>query len=234
MKRIVAIGLVSALAAVLAFVILSRPRQTGLGQIKRTTLTESHPPTRLEAALNKAGKILHLSVADTRQRNYLTIGKAQMEWSLMSTGKRTGWLYFDKPESNDALWEFGFCSRRDLKDLVSHDLQVEFVRKGDTNGIRSVFDSDSWLETSIGQKLENGRAIPVREGQVILARLIDSPGTIYAIRLADQSGTTSWGRMSVEYVAVDLNKVEPSGAANQNRSIAEKTNRPAAAAGSGN
>lgn len=209
MKRAGAIVSTLALAAVILIVVLSRARHTEFGEIKRARLTEPHSPTLAETIVSSARKIFHLSAVDTRQRVFPRIGNAQIEWSLMSTAKKTGWLSFAKPESNDPLWEFGPCSRFDLREVLLRDLQVEFVRKGDTNGIRSLFDADSWLETALGQTLENGRAIPVKEGQVILARLIESPNTIYAIRLADQRGNADWGSITVEHVAIDTKQARP-------------------------
>jgi len=232
MKRVLAIGSGVTIAALLAIVFLFRDRQTGFGEIKRARLTEAHSLTRLEGVVSEAKKVFHLATVDTRQRNYLAIGNAQMQWSLMSTPQKTGWLYFAKPESNDPLWEFGPCSRSNLRELTPSDLQVEFVQNGDTNKIRSAFDADLWLEKFPGQVLPD-RAIPVKQGQIILARLIDSPRTIYAIRLIDQRGTLNWGSITVEYVGIDLHKAEPDGAANRSQPIRSATNSTSATAGSG-
>ena len=232
MKRVLAIGSGVTIAALLAIVSLIRDRQTGFGEIKRAKLTESHSPTRLERVVSDAKKVLRLATVDTRQRNYLAIGNAQMEWSLMSTPQKTGWLYFAKPESNDPLWEFGPCARSNFRELIPSDLQVEFVRNGDTNRIRSAFDADLWLEKFPGQIL-SARAIPVKQGQTILARLISSPRTVYAIRLIDQRGTLNWGSISVEYVCIDLNRAEPGGAANRSQPAGPERSRAPAAAGSG-
>lgn len=212
-KRVLIIALVSALAFAVALLVLARARQTAFGEIKRTTLAEPHPPTQLEIILSGARQVLHLAAVDTRKRNYLAIGDAQMEWSLMSTDRKTGWLYFAKPESNDPIWEFGSCSRSTLKEVIPDDLKVAFVRQGDTNGIRASFNADSWMESSVRDSLENARAIPVKEREVILARLIKFPETIYAICLTHQEGSSDWGSIKVEYVTIDTNKDEPGGAA---------------------
>lgn len=87
------------------------------------------------------------------------------------------------------------------------DLKASFVREGDTNGIKAAFNADTWLEKTGAPPL-SGRVIPVREGQLVLARLIDAPDTIYAIRLVDQRGADDWGSISVEYVTIDFKKVD--------------------------
>lgn len=184
MRRSLAIGSGLALAALIVMVSLSRDPQIGFGDIKRSRMTETHSP-----------------------REYLRIGSKQMEWSLMSTRMKTGWLYFTKPGGIDPLWEFAPCSRPDFSNLRPIDFDAEFVHIGDTNRIKSAFDADSWFET-IRQNL-SGNAIPVREGQIILARLIDAPLTVYAIRLVDQRGAENWGGIEAEYVQIELQKAEP-------------------------
>jgi hypothetical protein len=186
MRHSLAIGSGLALAALIVMVFLPRDPQIGFGDIKRSRMTEFHPSSR-----------------------YLRIGSKQMEWSLMSTRGKTGWLYFTKPGDNDPLWEFAPCSRPDFSNLRPIDFDAEFVHIGDTNRIKSAFDADSWLETTTRQNL-SGNAIPVREGQIILARLIDAPLTVYAIRLVDQRGAENWGGIEAEYVQIELQKAEPS------------------------
>ena len=129
----------------------------------------------------------------------------------MSQSVKTGWLYFARPESNEMIWEFGPCARSTLRGVSRSDLEVGFVRAGNTNGIRSSFNADSWVETSTGLKLENGAAIPVKVGQVILARLVKAPDTIYAMHLVYQGGAADWGSISVEYVEIDTKRPSPGG-----------------------
>ena len=201
MRSFFAIGLTAAALVVIA--LLFWPRQTRFGEIKRQRIAEPHSPTPIESVVSKTRKMLHLATMDTRQRNYLSIGKAQMEWSLGSTAMKTGWLYFARPKSNEPVWEFAPCSRANLGDVVPVDLNAEFISEGDTNRIRSAFDTGSGLEKTAGQTL-SGRAIPVKEGQVLLARLIIAPHIVYAIRLIDQHGSEDWGGISVEYLTIDL------------------------------
>jgi hypothetical protein len=223
MRRFVFIGSSLAIVTLVTVVLMCRVRQTGLGEIKRVRMTEPHAPTRFETVVSKARDALHLAAMDTRKGNYLTIGSAQMEWSLMSTREKTGWLYFAKPLSNDPLWEFAPCSRSNLRDLTPGDLNAQFVHLGDTNMIRTAFDGALWEKIS-GQTLD-GRAITVKEGQVILARLIDSPRTIYAMMLIDQRGTDRWGSIDVEYVSIDLTKTEPGDAASRSQPVRAETKR---------
>ena len=127
MKRFLVVGSVLAVAVLVVIAFLSRPRQTGFGEIKRARMIEPGlPPTRIERILSKAREVLHLPSVDTRKRNYLAVSSAQMEWSLMSTRLKTGWLYFAKPETNDPVWEFAPCSRSDLTDLRPVDLDSEY------------------------------------------------------------------------------------------------------------
>jgi hypothetical protein len=182
MKHSLAIGSGIALAALIVMVFLSRDPQIRFGDIKRSRMTESYPSI-----------------------PYLRIGSKPMLWSLMSTRDKTGWLYFTTPEYNAPLWEFSPCSRLDFSNLRPIDFDAEFVQIGDTNGIKSAFDADSWLGTTTRKNL-SGKAIPVREGQIVLARLIDPPHTVYAIRLVDQRGAENWGGIEAEYVQIELQK----------------------------
>ena len=211
MKRIVIIASCFVLAVALGILVFFRSGHVGDLKIKITGLAEEHSPSQLENALALGRRILHLAAVDTRVRKYLTIGSAQMEWSLMSQSVKTGWLYFARPESNEMIWEFGPCARSTLRGVSRSDLEVGFVRAGNTNGIRSSFNADSWVETSTGLKLENGAAIPVKVGQVILARLVKAPDTIYAMHLVYQGGAADWGSISVEYVEIDTKRPSPGG-----------------------
>ena len=130
------------------------------------------------------------------------LGDWQMEWSLMNTSRKTGWLYFARPKSNDELWEFAPCSRASLQNLVAADFTGEFLRRGDPR-IESVFGTHPDFRAA---GVFSGRAIPVREGQIVLARLLHPPHTLYAVKLVDQKGAENWGSIGIEYVEIDSSK----------------------------
>ena len=127
MKRIVIIASCFVLAVALGILVFFRSGHVGDLKIKITGLAEEHSPSQLENALALGRRILHLAAVDTRVRKYLTIGSAQMEWSLMSQSVKTGWLYFARPESNEMIWEFGPCARSTLRGVSRSDLEVGFV-----------------------------------------------------------------------------------------------------------
>jgi hypothetical protein len=151
-----------------------------------------------------------------------------MQWSLKSTTEKKGWLLFFKPYSNDELWEFAPCSRASLHDLVVEDFDTEFLRYGDPR-IESIFGTDLRLK-AVGAM--NGRGIMVREGQIVLARLVHPPHLLYAIKLTDQKGTWDRGSIRIEYVEINLHRAEPGGPASGSQSIRSETNSTSEAAGS--
>lgn len=175
------------------------------GQIKRTKMREPHPPRKFEELISKAQAALRLTAMDTRKYSYLQVGEAKMEWSLMNSREKTGWLYFHSPEPNQAFWEFAPCRKSNLQDLSASDLEVEFVQKGDTGKIRNHFDCSFWLNKE-GRSL-SGRAIPVKEGQLLLARHKGNTNTIYAVQLVDQEGASDWGSIGVEYLTIDIQEI---------------------------
>ena len=130
--------------------------------------------TRLEEAKN------HIQSTRMDAKNQmLNIDHSEMEWSVST--KNTGWLYFTA-RGNQPVWTFSPCSKTDLNKIEPADLQGDFVQKGENEKIQSLFDPEK-TRTAKGW---NGGAIPVRENQVIIARRVDSPKKVYAIRLVDQ------------------------------------------------
>lgn len=203
MKRLLPIIVAVSVLALLVLVALTLTRQTKFGKIKRAKMIESHNPTRIEQVQSKAREVLQLSAMDTRQRNYLKVDDSLLEWSLKSTTDKTGWLYFFKPDSNDEMWEFAPCARTSLLDIVDGDLEAEFLRFGDPRH-ESIFGTDLRLK-AIGAV--NGRAILVREGPIVLARLLHPRHLVYAIKLVDQKGAANWGSIGIEYVVIDSRPV---------------------------
>jgi len=169
-----------------------------------TTLLTARPQE--EASAIKHSEMAEPHGSAPRQRTYLRVGSAQLEWSLNSTGQKTGWVYFNKPESNDAIWEFAPCSRTNLHDVVAQDLRVEFIRKGDTR-VESLFRP----RQPLGPGSSATTAILVREGDIVLARLIRSPAAVYAVKFTEQGGTQKWGSIRIDYVELKVAAAGPGG-----------------------
>jgi hypothetical protein len=210
MKRflVIAVGLAVAVTVATFFSGRSHPE---FGPIRSTRWIEPHSPSRFMGLVLEVKdtfwELLNGAPPPKGQREYLRIGSSQLEWSLMSTELKSGWLYFHQPEShvlpNEYVWEFAPCARVNLADLTRADLgRAQFVRAHATNQIKAAFDADSWVETN-ARLTVGGLAIPVREGQVVLARLMSAPHTTYALKFKNQVGANSWGGIGVDYLQGD-------------------------------
>lgn len=216
MKRLVMIAVGFAVAGTVAISFFSEKSHPEFGLIRSTQWIEPHRPSRFVGLLlevkDTLWELLHGMPPPTGKREYLQIGSSQLEWSLLSTELKSGWLYFHQPEShvlpNEYIWEFAPSGRVNLADVTKADLgQVQFVRALETNKIRAAFDSDSWVETH-ARLVVGGLTIPVREGQIVLARLMSAPHTIYVLKFRNQVGTGTWGGIGVDYVQYDSRLVE--------------------------
>ena len=204
MKRFLAIAVGLAVAGTVAISFFSEESHPEFGPIRSTQWIEPHSPSRFVGLVSEVTdtfwELLNGTPPPTGKREYLQIGSNQLEWSLMSTELKSGWPYFARPGANTFVWEFAPCARVNLADVTKADLgQAQFVRADATNQIRAAFDSDSWVETNARLTVE-GRTIPVREGQIVLARLMSAPHTIYALKFKNQVGTGTWGGIGVDYV----------------------------------
>ncbi|MBN9691822.1 MAG: hypothetical protein J0M24_16395 [Verrucomicrobia bacterium] len=208
MKRFLAIAVGLAVAGTVAISFFSEESHPEFGLIRSTQWSEPHSPSRFMGLVLEVTdtfwELLNGAPPPTGKREHLHIGSNQLEWSLMSTELKSGWLYFHQPEShvlpNEYIWEFAPCARVNLADVTKADLgQAQFVRALETNKIRAAFDSDSWVETNARLTVE-GRTIPVREGQIVLARLLSAPQTIYVLKFKNQVGAGTWGGIGVDYV----------------------------------
>ena len=209
MKRLLALGAGLAVAGMIGVGLLffSRAWHPEFGLIRSTQMAEQHTPSSFERFVADGReflrKVFKADAPPLGQREYLHLGSSQLEWSLMSTELKSGWLYFARPEANTFIWEFAPCVRVNLADVTRADLgQAHFVRAHDTNQIKSAFNADSWVETN-ARLTVGGLGIPVQEGQVVLARLMSDPDTIYALKFKNQVGADSWGGIGVEYVQAE-------------------------------
>jgi hypothetical protein len=166
---------------------------------------EAHAPTPIEQVLSKAKQSPHVSTAGNSQHPCLTIGSSQIEWGLMSPSQKKGWLYFFKPDSSAEMWEFAPCLRTNLQDLVAGDLKAEYLRYGDQR-IETVFGTDLKLKT-LGA-MTRPRSIIVREGQIVLARKLEPPHLVYAIKFLEQSGPQTGNYTDAELSSIRLAYLE--------------------------
>lgn len=142
------------------------------GQIQTAKATDA--PQKLNDVMRGG-----VSVKDAKWREILagedselTIGPAKLEWSL------GGYLYFydSHQPSLPPVWEFAPCARKELSEVTSEDLRCDYYGAGNLNG------------TNVFGKRWGKRAITVKAGEIVLARLVKSPGMIYPIKVQEQTG----------------------------------------------
>ena len=89
-----------------------------------------------------------------------------------------GYLYCHLLSSPQPLWQFASCNKTNLSDVMPQDFLTTFVSMGDkTNGVAAF--GTNWLK----------HAIRVRQGQIILARLVSDPEQVYALEITEQGMT---------------------------------------------
>jgi hypothetical protein len=146
-----------------------------------------------------------------------------MEWSVSDSISGTGWLYFHKPGTNRAVWEFAPCRRARLEELAARDLQGEFYSM-DTVGEQKILDAGK----------QPSRSFRVRTGEMYFARQVDNTNQIFAVELTNQKG----GFLEVHFMKMEIEQWNSKGASNQNgaangsQPIRSETNRTSSAAGS--
>lgn len=211
MKRVWAFGIGLAVAGTVAITFFPKDTHPEFGLIRSSRMTEPHSPSRFVGLVLEAMDLLRqfLSVdSPGTGRRFLEIGSHQLEWSLMSTERKSGWLHFGGLKANTVLWEFAPCARLKLADVRGADLsQAQSIRSHETNRIQAAFNSDSWVETNMVNRVV-AFAIPVREGQIILSRLMTAPDIVYILKFKNQLGSDSWGGVSVEYVQFDTRQAD--------------------------
>ena len=182
MKRIL---LISG-AAILAMLVIT----AGLRQILKTD----------------AGDIKQSKMAWPSSHTGLKVGNTELCWVFQSRlTPRTGNLFFCRPQSLDPIWEFAPCSRRRLCAVVTSDLQTSYIRSGDSRA-ESLFPSHNAVSRGGAAHFP---LIPVAEGQILLARLVQAPGTVYAIKFAEQKGDLDQGSIRIEYREFNATSAEP-------------------------
>jgi hypothetical protein len=98
-----------------------------------------------------------------------------MEWSRQSD--QSGYLYSVDPVTRRPSWEFASTDQQSFRELEGKKIEARF---------------------SLATIPPGGDTIVVRPGQMFLARYVDDPDTIYAIRIAEQDGD----KVSAEYAII--------------------------------
>ena len=127
----------------------------------------------------------------------LNIDNAILDWSMR--GRDTGYLYFKAWTSHrgrENCWAFAPCAKKDLQSLEVVDFEkADFVRAGEKEKVTALFDPD--------HKVTDGGAIPVQNNQVILAKHVDAPQNVYALRLVNQNPGNA-EQITAEYLTLSL------------------------------
>jgi len=204
------------------------------GRIYTAEMVETHTDnwqTRCERDEATLRGWLHLPKRPAPPAYGLQIGPALLGWSL------GGHIYLDAPEPsarNAPRWEIALSGRPRLRDVTREDLRCEFYGVNDPRGT-NVFGPRDTGPTSRTAWEEH--AVRVPDGQVLMARLVTNRSTVYVIQLGRWQYFTNAagahnGRIRVEYVAVENQSPNQSGAASGSQPIRSETNRTSSAAGS--
>jgi hypothetical protein len=119
---------------------------------------------------------------------WLDLGDKKLQWSQSSVGK-SGYFYFEKMDPpRTPYWEFSPCAATNLEDLVGKPLRARFY------GLYTPGRG----ETALGWT--GLQAIQVAVGQVLLARAVDEPRTIFVIQIESQAQDSE--QMSARYAVI--------------------------------
>lgn len=131
------------------------------------------------------GKISNTWATDYQgeKTKYLEFSTKQMEWS--KSGDQSGCIYSDAPGLEGPVWEFASIKQSTFSELEGKELKARF---------------------SLVHIPPGGETRRVRVGQMVLARHVDEPNIIYAIRFSRQMV----GKVFVEYAVIGENPEKPS------------------------
>jgi hypothetical protein len=129
----------------------------------------------------KLGQIVETSTTNEHSLVWLNLEDKKLEWSGGMPGKQ-GYLYFEKmgPDRWKPYWEFSSCDATNIESLAGIPLRAKF------SGLFSPGTS--------------GQSIQVSVGQVLFARTVDEPNTVFVIQIVGQDKDHE--RMSVRYAIV--------------------------------
>lgn len=113
---------------------------------------------------------------------YLEFRSGRLEWSHAMPGK-SGYLYFKSHAAGSPDWEFAASDFRDIEAFDGKPLQARFC---------GAFSPSR--DKRLGQS--SGNAINVEVGQILLARTVKDPTTIYVLKIESQEQQEA---MTVQY-----------------------------------
>ncbi len=135
------------------------------------------------------GEIRQSSTQSEGKTVWLDLQGNRLQWSQSTPGKN-GFVCFEKMGTTpwNPGWEFSPCAAKEIGELDGKPLKAkfygQFTPRGDETGLR-------W----------NGlRTIRVEVGQVLLARTVEDPHTVYIIRIVTQSAAEE--SMAFRYAAI--------------------------------
>ncbi len=149
----------------------------------RSEWYESHGPVTL-------GPITERSTRPVEAHEmWLDLGGKRLQWSSSSPGK-SGFFYFEKMDAPPwtPYWEFSPCVATKVEDLVGKPLRAKFY------GLYTPGRGDTALGWTGLQALD------VAVGQVLLARAVDEPRTVFVIQIERQAQDRE--QMSVRYAVI--------------------------------
>lgn len=120
----------------------------------------------------KVGDVKELATTNKNSAVSLTLGGMPLNWSVQAPGE-SGYFYFSDPQPGAPDWEFATSDRTELEEFDGQPLSAKFF------GLYSPS-----RDPALGQAW--GNAITVKLGQILLARTVAQPGTIYVIKLHEQ------------------------------------------------
>jgi len=115
----------------------------------------------------KIGQIIEVSTTNKGWDVWLNLGDKKLQWSGGMPGK-SGYLYFEKTGTDrwQPYWEFSTCDATNIESLAGIPLKAKF------SGLYSPGTS--------------GQSIQVSVGQVLFARTVDDPNTVFVIQIVEQ------------------------------------------------
>jgi protocatechuate 3,4-dioxygenase beta subunit len=166
-------------------------------------------------------KIRELTTTEVASMRYLKFPPANIQWSQHELGKN-GYLYFDSPEGDLFYWEFAPSENKEIKDFEGKPLKTTFYGAYSPDW-ENVFAKDSASSLAIRAKfgMESKNSILVEVGQIVLARTVYDPTTIYILKIKQQSPDKE--SLTIEYAKIEaVSSTEETNAA-KNADDAAKT-----------
>jgi hypothetical protein len=104
---------------------------------------------------------------------YLELPPGRMGWSQSAAGK-SGYLYFKTHGADSPEWEFAPSDHREIKAFDGQPLQAKFYGGYSPSRDKRLGNQSSY------------NAFQIAVGQIVLARTVDDPNTIYILKIEKQ------------------------------------------------